>query len=158
LIHRYSTRDPERVPLIISIGSLSILSAINGGFICAGPLDKNAPASALDLLFIPSVNYQRGMYSADDAICGVCLSEYEENDVLRILFCRHHFHQQCVDTWLLQKNTCPTCRRSIDFTSDEPIELPPTNQQDQQNNVNNINNGPINYAPSYNDASFPGHS
>lgn len=41
----------------------------------------------------------------------VCLEDYEEDEEIRILNCRHCFHQPCVDTWLSTgANTCPACR------------------------------------------------
>lgn len=41
----------------------------------------------------------------------VCLEDYEEDEDIRILNCRHCFHQPCVDTWLSTgANTCPACR------------------------------------------------
>ncbi|KAJ3293190.1 E3 ubiquitin-protein ligase Zswim2 [Rhizoclosmatium sp. JEL0117] len=42
--------------------------------------------------------------------CDVCLASYTPGDIVRIIPCRHSFHQNCVDRWLLmQKSTCPTC-------------------------------------------------
>uniref|UniRef100_A0A0E0MCH9 RING-type domain-containing protein n=1 Tax=Oryza punctata TaxID=4537 RepID=A0A0E0MCH9_ORYPU len=46
--------------------------------------------------------------------CVVCLSDYEEKDVLRILpYCGHDFHAVCIDIWLMQHSTCPVCRISL---------------------------------------------
>jgi hypothetical protein len=45
--------------------------------------------------------------------CLVCQCEYEENEALRRLPCGHFFHQNCVDTWLKEKDCCPYCRQSI---------------------------------------------
>ncbi|KAL0452070.1 UNVERIFIED_CONTAM: RING-H2 finger protein ATL34 [Sesamum latifolium] len=46
--------------------------------------------------------------------CTVCLSEYHEEDTLRILpQCRHSFHATCIDVWLQQHSTCPVCRISL---------------------------------------------
>lgn len=44
--------------------------------------------------------------------CVVCLSEYQAQEVVRVLPCRHEFHALCVDMWLLQARTCPICRRN----------------------------------------------
>lgn len=32
--------------------------------------------------------------------CQVCLSEFENNELLRILPCFHEFHAACIDRWL----------------------------------------------------------
>ncbi|XP_052136190.1 putative RING-H2 finger protein ATL71 [Oryza glaberrima] len=54
--------------------------------------------------------------SSSDAAaqCVVCLADYEEKDVLRILpYCGHDFHAVCIDIWLMQHSTCPVCRISL---------------------------------------------
>ncbi|KAJ4970541.1 hypothetical protein NE237_003640 [Protea cynaroides] len=52
--------------------------------------------------------------SGEDSQCTVCLAEYQEKDVLRILpYCRHSFHVTCIDVWLRQHSTCPVCRISL---------------------------------------------
>lgn len=48
---------------------------------------------------------------ADPLRSEVCLEDYEADEDIRILNCRHCFHQGCVDTWLSTgANTCPACR------------------------------------------------
>ncbi|GAA96365.1 hypothetical protein E5Q_03031 [Mixia osmundae IAM 14324] len=43
--------------------------------------------------------------------CLICLDDYEEQQDVRILGCRHGFHKECVDRWLCTgKNACPACR------------------------------------------------
>ncbi|XP_020547056.1 RING-H2 finger protein ATL34-like [Sesamum indicum] len=52
--------------------------------------------------------------SKENSQCTVCLSEYHEEDTLRILpLCRHSFHATCIDVWLQQHSTCPVCRISL---------------------------------------------
>uniref|UniRef100_A0A803KPD1 RING-type E3 ubiquitin transferase n=1 Tax=Chenopodium quinoa TaxID=63459 RepID=A0A803KPD1_CHEQI len=46
--------------------------------------------------------------------CAVCLSPYEEEEMLRLLpKCDHLFHLQCVDRWLASHTTCPICRADL---------------------------------------------
>ncbi|CAB1351925.1 unnamed protein product [Coregonus sp. 'balchen'] len=45
--------------------------------------------------------------------CAVCIEGYKPNDVVRILPCRHLFHKNCVDPWLLDHRTCPMCKMNI---------------------------------------------
>lgn len=45
--------------------------------------------------------------------CAVCLEPFNNNQCLRVLPCRHEYHRDCVDPWLLQQHTCPLCKRSI---------------------------------------------
>ncbi|CAH8329484.1 unnamed protein product [Eruca vesicaria subsp. sativa] len=58
-------------------------------------------------------------YSEKDGVvegtdCSVCLSEFEEDEMLRLLpKCRHAFHLSCIDTWLRSHTNCPLCRAPI---------------------------------------------
>ncbi|KAI3952443.1 hypothetical protein MKX01_005310 [Papaver californicum] len=46
--------------------------------------------------------------------CAVCLSEFEDEDVLRQLpTCRHAFHADCIDGWFVSQSTCPVCRFNL---------------------------------------------
>ncbi|XP_029366734.1 RING finger protein 215 isoform X1 [Echeneis naucrates] len=45
--------------------------------------------------------------------CAVCLEPFNNNQCLRVLPCRHEYHRECVDPWLLLQHTCPLCKRSI---------------------------------------------
>ncbi|KAI9322680.1 hypothetical protein BX666DRAFT_1897457 [Dichotomocladium elegans] len=49
----------------------------------------------------------------EDALCSICLSEYEDEDLVCKLWCRHHFHKDCVSEWLLLNSSCPLCKRDI---------------------------------------------
>lgn len=44
--------------------------------------------------------------------CVLCISPYEEGDIIRHLPCRHYYHAMCVDTWLEggPNRTCPLCK------------------------------------------------
>jgi hypothetical protein len=40
--------------------------------------------------------------------CPVCTDDFVEGEKVRILPCRHIYHQLCIDPWLLEKSgTCP---------------------------------------------------
>jgi hypothetical protein len=46
--------------------------------------------------------------------CPICLGDYKDSDMLRLLpDCGHVFHLKCVDCWLRQHSTCPLCRKSL---------------------------------------------
>ncbi|KAI9141666.1 ring finger protein 13, partial [Paraphysoderma sedebokerense] len=44
------------------------------------------------------------------AQCSICLTQYDSNDYVRLLPCKHLFHSDCVDRWLTkEKGCCPVC-------------------------------------------------
>ncbi|MCL7032560.1 hypothetical protein MKW94_029348 [Papaver nudicaule] len=46
--------------------------------------------------------------------CAVCLSKFEDSEVLRLLpKCKHAFHINCVDQWLESHSSCPLCRHKV---------------------------------------------
>lgn len=46
--------------------------------------------------------------------CAVCLSEFDDDETLRLLpKCSHVFHPDCIDTWLASHVTCPVCRTNL---------------------------------------------
>ncbi|XP_051188186.1 E3 ubiquitin-protein ligase ATL6 [Lolium perenne] len=46
--------------------------------------------------------------------CAVCLSEFDDDETLRLLpKCSHVFHPDCIDTWLASHVTCPVCRANL---------------------------------------------
>lgn len=45
-----------------------------------------------------------------DMECTICFGSYSDGEEIRRLYCGHHFHQRCVDVWLLgHQNRCPLC-------------------------------------------------
>ncbi|KAL1920287.1 uncharacterized protein VTP21DRAFT_1433 [Calcarisporiella thermophila] len=53
--------------------------------------------------------------SIETEACAICLGEYGLGEVMRLLPCRHYFHKECVDSWLLRDKSCPLCKRDIDW-------------------------------------------
>jgi hypothetical protein len=49
--------------------------------------------------------------SDEEMICVICHNAIEKNTIYRkINSCEHCFHVKCIDEWLNQNSTCPTCR------------------------------------------------
>ena len=47
-------------------------------------------------------------------ICSVCLSEFENGEMIKTLRCGHTFHTECIDPWLINERAlCPVCRQGI---------------------------------------------
>uniref|UniRef100_A0A8C1BJX1 E3 ubiquitin-protein ligase RNF181 n=1 Tax=Cyprinus carpio carpio TaxID=630221 RepID=A0A8C1BJX1_CYPCA len=56
---------------------------------------------------------------ADKALkCPVCLLEFEEQETVREMPCKHLFHTGCILPWLSKTNSCPLCR--LELPTDNP--------------------------------------
>ncbi|KAL3517091.1 hypothetical protein ACH5RR_023993 [Cinchona calisaya] len=64
---------------------------------------------------IPTMKFSHEAFSStEDTQCTICLGDYEDKDVLRIMpKCGHSFHLSCIDVWLRKQATCPVCRLSV---------------------------------------------
>ncbi len=45
--------------------------------------------------------------------CSICIDKLEPGKYKRELLCNHTFHKICIDNWLKEHETCPTCRRVV---------------------------------------------
>ncbi|KAK9273510.1 hypothetical protein L1049_018320 [Liquidambar formosana] len=76
---------------------------------------------------IPTMKYNREAFSSmEDPQCTICLGEYQEKEVLRIMpKCGHNFHLSCIDVWLRKQSTCPVCRLPLqDFFETKQVRPP----------------------------------
>ncbi|XP_060185516.1 RING-H2 finger protein ATL70-like [Lycium barbarum] len=121
---------------IFSLGILIILIVITyASYLCIRMRSRNNPTTTTTtttesgLIFIqqgldeatlrgyPKLLYaqvkaNRGEYASSSG-CTICLADYKDNDMLRLLpHCGHLFHLMCIDTWLRLHPTCPICRNS----------------------------------------------
>ncbi|KAK7266138.1 hypothetical protein RIF29_18778 [Crotalaria pallida] len=66
-----------------------------------------------DLEKLPCYDYIAKDITSSPVDCAVCLENLIAGDKCRLLpMCKHSFHAQCVDTWLLKTPLCPICRSS----------------------------------------------
>jgi hypothetical protein len=98
------------------------------GFICLGfcyllnpssfrPEDETRGATKKVIEKLETKIFTKGLVEENDAKCAICLNNYEEGEELRYLPCKpknHHYHQKCIDEWLVLNKTCPFCKRAID--------------------------------------------
>lgn len=85
-------------------------------------------ASGLDaalLNSLPVFSYSSDTYPAT-LECAVCLSDFEENEKIRLLpKCNHSFHIDCINMWFHSHSTCPLCRTPVD--GEIPVLTPDNN-------------------------------
>ncbi|PIA58568.1 hypothetical protein AQUCO_00500475v1 [Aquilegia coerulea] len=68
--------------------------------------------------------YKKGDGLVEGADCSVCLSEFQEDESLRLLpKCSHAFHLTCIDTWLKSHSNCPLCRANVVISNHSPVQV-----------------------------------
>ncbi|KAK7292314.1 hypothetical protein RIF29_08092 [Crotalaria pallida] len=86
---------------------------------------------------IPTFQFIKGQVK-DQIVygCVVCLNEFQEQDMLKVLpSCSHAFHLDCIDIWLQTNANCPLCRSSISGKTQCPFDhiiAPSSSPQDSQ--------------------------
>ncbi|XP_016446214.1 E3 ubiquitin-protein ligase ATL42-like [Nicotiana tabacum] len=73
--------------------------------------------SGIDKTVVESLPFFRFSFirgSKQGLECAVCLSKFEDIEILRLLpKCKHAFHIDCIDKWLENHSTCPLCRHKV---------------------------------------------
>ncbi|KAJ8598454.1 hypothetical protein CTAYLR_006857 [Chrysophaeum taylorii] len=84
-----------------------------------GKVSKGTSKSAIDDL--PTCVFSEA--AAAGAIvgeqCAICRVEFEPDDQLRILPCRHAEHAECIEQWLLLNRMCPLCGKDVAPRADD---------------------------------------
>ena len=72
-------------------------------------LDEDHSHNCDNCIFTNHLN-EKTLESLGD--CSICLKKMYCNNSVQTE-CEHLFHKDCLNTWLVQKNTCPLCRYTI---------------------------------------------
>ncbi|XP_002532367.3 RING-H2 finger protein ATL16 [Ricinus communis] len=93
-------------------------------FIALSPTMWNRGLDESVIRGIPAFQYRRGEAQQRSIYgCVVCLNEFQEEDMLRVLpNCNHSFHLDCIDIWLQSNANCPLCRTGISGITRYPID------------------------------------
>ena len=75
--------------------------------------NPQVPASRTQIRQLPRILYHENLEG--DHECGICYVEYQPNEELIQLPCnpKHHFHSQCITSWLEINGICPICRARV---------------------------------------------
>ncbi|PVU99772.1 hypothetical protein BB559_000420 [Furculomyces boomerangus] len=96
--------------------------------------------------FMDSINVK----APEKLECLICIEEFKDEDLVRVIPCYHPFHKECIDTWLLeQSGSCPECRLDLRLTPESEIEnqnqdISATQQPNTNSTPNVANNQNIN--------------
>ena len=63
---------------------------------------------------LPSVNYKTGsdQHGSNDS-CVICRVDYEDDESLTVLSCKHLYHPECINNWLKINKVCPVCSTEV---------------------------------------------
>ena len=79
------------------------------------PLARNSNSRLSHFTTTLSSPYVVRNYSRENTIlrepvqCSICFETINESDK-KTLNCDHHYHRNCINTWLVEQNNCPLCR------------------------------------------------
>uniref|UniRef100_A0A803QS10 RING-type domain-containing protein n=1 Tax=Cannabis sativa TaxID=3483 RepID=A0A803QS10_CANSA len=118
-------------PIAIALGFLVLLSILLlASYICCRsasshshhhrnssssslPRNPNPNSDGCVINSYPKFPYERDVASIKESTCSICLCEYKDSEMLRMMpECRHYFHLCCLDAWLKLNGSCPVCRNS----------------------------------------------
>lgn len=70
--------------------------------------------SADTIASLPSASYKK--QKTQDASCDscvICRLDYEDDDTLTVLSCKHSYHSECINNWLRINKVCPICSAEV---------------------------------------------
>ncbi|KAE8668299.1 E3 ubiquitin ligase BIG BROTHER-related [Hibiscus syriacus] len=75
---------------------------------------ENRGLSDDSLATLPSIKYKAGssQFGSNDS-CVICRVDYEDDDSLTILSCKHSYHPECINNWLKINKVCPVCSAEV---------------------------------------------
>lgn len=104
------------------------------------PMDHNFNGlEPVTISAIPAMKYNHLTFQSKDSTqCSICLGDYEDKEMLRVIpSCRHSFHLVCLDLWLQKQSTCPICRLPLKdiFEGKSATASSPTTLGPQTNSI-----------------------
>ncbi|GAB0489497.1 hypothetical protein MMPV_000716 [Pyropia vietnamensis] len=109
---------PYTPGMLSSLASGSGSAAVSGGGPAAATTATTTTPSAVvsvtDGGIVSAAAAGAAEEEEDEATCVICLCEYVTGELVTFLPCRHHFHQRCINEWLVTDKSCPLCKQDID--------------------------------------------
>jgi hypothetical protein len=70
-------------------------------------------AKEYDVANLPTYCFRASSHECSNSECGVCIESYEDGDAVTKLPCGHVYHIDCIQSWLNEHCTCPSCRYEL---------------------------------------------
>lgn len=111
--------------LCVLICALSINSIVRCALRCTSRILESPEEAAVrlsssgmkkkEVKSLPTAVYGRVQIATQTgSVCPICFYDFADGERLKILpGCKHAFHVECIDPWLMAKSSCPTCRNSL---------------------------------------------
>eukprot|EP00775_Hariotina_reticulata_P002703 gene2703-biopygen4318 len=63
---------------------------------------------------LPQALQHQAQSDVDDSdSCAICFCQYSSSTPVKQLPCKHFYHSECIDQWLIRDNTCPLCKAPV---------------------------------------------
>eukprot|EP00055_Hartaetosiga_balthica_P005375 m.15657 g.15657 ORF g.15657 m.15657 type:complete len:416 (+) comp4507_c0_seq1:153-1400(+) len=72
-----------------------------------GNITEDRKRELVEMMELKAYSIQDG---EDAPTCAICIEDFQADDAIRVLPCRHEFHSACVDQWIVEHDTCPLCK------------------------------------------------
>lgn len=116
------TFSPRKLIKMMAVGQSRLarranLSQVEGMPNYPSPLARDRNSRISHSMTTLSSPYIVRNYSAENTVlrepttCTICFETIGNYDK-KSLNCNHSFHRNCINTWLIEQNTCPLCRAS----------------------------------------------
>ena len=87
-------------------------------------LSEKGKASLIKMSFKEALNNEK--YATINKSCPIMQCDFEEEETITILPCKHAFHSEAIERWLKEeKSQCPICRYELDSTEEKITNTPP---------------------------------
>jgi len=80
-------------------------------FIQQTPQDKEFLCQKDIQKFFPKKAFSQLQSPFPQAICSICLDDFDLESECHQLYCYHIFHEKCIEEWLAKHDSCPDCRK-----------------------------------------------
>ena len=63
---------------------------------------------------LKKIKYSSTNGEIQDEKCAICQIEFEEEETILLLPCKHVYHESCINPWLADNKNCPICKHELE--------------------------------------------